>query len=118
MPDDPLGYAEISDVTWNRDAARTAQVALRPDMRRPTAIVVSGPCPRCAHDMVFDEPLFAFYGLDDGAGDALIAALAPAAPTVRDVVVICTCAHHHPGQAPDIRGCGASWVLHVDWTPS
>lgn len=114
----PLGYAEVSEAGWNTDAAATASVSLQPDLRSPNSIVVTGICPRCSHEVLFTEPLVTYYGIDDEVGDPIASAAAMAAPTARDIEVICTCSHDHPGRAGDVRGCGASWVLHVEWDPS
>ena len=118
MSDTPLGYAEVSETGWNTDAAATASVSLQPDLRSPTSIVVTGICPRCSHDVLFTEPLVTYRGMEGGADNAFANALAMAASKARDVEVICTCGHDHPGRAEDVRGCGASWVLHVEWDPS
>lgn len=116
-----LKYQVGSDTEWNVTAAGTASVEVRPSEKNPEEIIVTGPCPRCSDLTMHIEPVIVFSGLvgDPGAParDAIREAMIRAAAKVRerDVEVICACGTIHDG-APDGRaGCGASWVLHVEW---
>ncbi|MFF3762560.1 hypothetical protein ACFYYR_00460 [Streptomyces sp. NPDC001922] len=115
-----LPYRETSDPEWNRVAAGTAAVSLHPDERTPEVIVVSGPCPRCGHPSVFSERLVAYSSaIMSGGGlrrGLLSRALyrATAQQGARQVEVICGCRTDHD-ETGERKGCGASWVLHVEW---
>ncbi|MDV9188688.1 hypothetical protein R6L23_10750 [Streptomyces sp. SR27] len=110
-----LLYREESDPAWNPVAAGTARVGLHPDETAPEVIVVSGPCPRCRHETVHAEPLVAYADALTRTG--LLARLLLRRATEagsREVEVICACSAVHP-EAGEHKGCGASWVLHVEW---
>jgi hypothetical protein len=111
---DDVSYEESSSEDWNSRAAQTARVTLRPSERAPDEIEVSGPCPRCGHETMYIEPLVLVSGSAPGA-DADLAEIAKAVvreQRKRDVTVLCDCGLAH---APDQRGCGAAWSLHVEW---
>ncbi|MFE2013491.1 hypothetical protein [Streptomyces sp. NPDC059491] len=112
---DGLHRAE-SDPAWNIVAAGTAHVTLHPDDRSPEVIVVSGPCPRCTHATVHTEPLVSYAGALGASGvlSRLLHRRAVEAGS-REVEVICACLTTHP-EAGEQKGCGASWVLHVEWS--
>ncbi|WP_432097336.1 hypothetical protein [Streptomyces sp. bgisy100] len=120
-PEEPeLPYRETSDPEWNQVAAGTAAVSLHPDELTPEVIVVSGPCPRCGHPSVFSERLVAYSSaIMSGGGlrrGLLARALhrATAQQGARQVEVICGCRTDHD-ETGERKGCGASWVLHVEW---
>ncbi|MFF7777237.1 hypothetical protein ACFZCG_22765 [Streptomyces tanashiensis] len=115
MTDQQLLYRAESDPDWNTVAAGTARVTLHPDESAPEVIIVSGPCPRCHHETVHTEPLITYANARDGSG--LLARLLlrrAVASGSRDVEAICACTTTHP-EAGERSGCGASWVLHVEW---
>lgn len=120
---DPLPYVQSSRSEWSDVAAGTSKVLLEPDEHRPVAIAITGPCPRCGHDSAHVEPLVLYTNLTDrlkgGATDVLRRALESigADSKERDVDVICGCSAAHEGAPEQVRGCGASWVLHVEWDP-
>ncbi|MFJ5032718.1 hypothetical protein ACIQB5_32580 [Streptomyces sp. NPDC088560] len=110
-----LPYRVESEPAWNTVAAGTARVSLHPDEAAPEVVVVSGPCPRCRHETVHSEPLVAYANAL--ARSSLLARLLyqrAAEPGSREVEVICGCPTSHP-EAAEQTGCGASWVLHVEW---
>ncbi|MEU7963545.1 hypothetical protein AB0D09_08780 [Streptomyces sp. NPDC049097] len=110
-----LPYRAESDPNWNTVAASTARVGLHPDEAAPEIIVVTGPCPRCLHETVHSEPLVAYANAL--ARSSLLARLLhhrAVEPGSRELEVICGCPTAHP-EAGAIKGCGASWVLHVEW---
>jgi len=87
-------------------------------------MILSGPCPRCREQMEHWEPLFlarAFRGVDrvTAAREAMLglkrADILPTGSQHRDVPMVCACATEHPG-APDSRsGCGAHWIVTIDF---
>ncbi|MGW8763068.1 hypothetical protein ACWGN5_11285 [Streptomyces sp. NPDC055815] len=110
-----LLYRVESDPEWGTVAAGTARVSLHPDETAPEVIVVSGPCPRCGHETVHAEPLVSYANALGGSGLLSRLLLRRAAETgAREVEVICACPATHP-EAGEQKGCGASWVLHVEW---
>lgn len=110
-------YREESEESWNAEAARTASVSLQPNEQKPTVIVVTGPCPRCAHDVYFTEPLITYWGMNLPQDDLIAQALAETIgePTARILEIVCSCGEPHAGAPENTRGCGASWVLTVEW---
>ncbi|GGV22083.1 hypothetical protein GCM10010260_72870 [Streptomyces filipinensis] len=112
----PVPYRAESDPAWNTVAAGTAHVILHPAEKSPEVIVVSGPCPRCTHETVHTEPLVSYAGALGTSGllGRLLHRRAVEAGS-REVEVICACRATHP-EAGEHQGCGASWVLHVEWS--
>ncbi|MBP2585483.1 hypothetical protein J3A78_005961 [Streptomyces sp. PvR006] len=109
-------YRVESDLEWNTVAAGTARVSLHPDETAPEVIVVSGPCPRCRHETVHAEPLVSYANaLDRSSLLARLLRRRAAEAGSREVEVICACSATHP-EAGERTGCGASWVLRVEWS--
>jgi hypothetical protein len=115
----PVRYEELSSAAYNEGAAKTSRVTLIPDERKPEAIVIEGPCPRCSHPTLFTEPLVAYLdvGSDPFIDQAFDEALKKVAGEFRErhVVVLCNCNGWHSDQPSSKRGCGASWTLTVAW---
>ncbi|MEW2390667.1 hypothetical protein AB0933_20150 [Streptomyces venezuelae] len=114
-----LPYRVVSEPEWNAAAAATASVGVHPSEELAEVVVVSGPCPRCEHPTVFSERLVAYsdmLGAGSGRRGLLARALRRAAARGgrRDIEVICSCGGAHP-DAGEESGCGASWVLTVEW---
>ncbi|MCB8905857.1 MULTISPECIES: hypothetical protein [unclassified Streptomyces] len=108
-------YRVESDPDWNTVAAGTARVSLHPDETAPEVVVVSGPCPRCRHETVHSEPLVSYANaLDRSSLLARLLRRRAAEAGSREVEVICACSATHP-EAGEHTGCGASWVLRVEW---
>jgi hypothetical protein len=120
---DEIEYRTGSHLDWNLLASQTATVELRPSENEPTAIVVTGSCPRCGHASAHIEPIVVWsqvnphMPVDSARAMALRSALnrVGARSKNRNVEVICGCGSHHPGAPDGKQGCGASWVLHVEW---
>ncbi|MEN2424017.1 hypothetical protein AABB02_38680 [Streptomyces rimosus] len=110
-----MPYRVESDPDWNTVAAGTARVSLHPDEAAPEVIVISGPCPRCRHETVHSEPLIAYANaLSRTSLLARVLRHRAAEPGSREVEVICGCLTSH-SETGEHKGCGASWVLHVEW---
>jgi hypothetical protein len=114
MSDDELDYDELTDPGWDLKAAETCGIVLEPDEVRPDAITVTGPCPRCSHEVRYTSPLVLIGGGLPGADRALREELLKAARDQRahDLSVICSCSEEHRSGK---KGCGAMWSLHVTW---
>ncbi|WP_020673116.1 hypothetical protein [Amycolatopsis nigrescens] len=117
---EPLPYEVTHHPSYNRVAAKEAEVRILPDEQDPEEIIIEGPCVRCRHAAAFREPIVSYRDANwapirDRLFDkAMRAAAATGGPSKREVTVYCCCRSHHPG-APRGEGCGAYWTLNVEW---
>ncbi|MFC4561041.1 hypothetical protein ACFO4E_04140 [Nocardiopsis mangrovi] len=116
---EPLPYQVSRSEIYNETAARTARITIVPDEQDPEVIIIESSCPCCTHYTYFREPVVVYRDMDffPTMNSLFDKALRRAARdiTSRDVEVICDCSWSHPG-TPELKtGCGASWVLHIDW---
>ncbi|MBQ0826716.1 hypothetical protein [Streptomyces tagetis] len=104
---EPLAYRRGTDPEYGRLAAETFVLE---DFG--SALVLSGPCPRCGRPMEFPVVGRLFRGEDPGP-----AAPAPPEPDTargRAVVMYCTVEDvRYEGGPEDAPGCGAYWSVTV-----
>lgn len=108
-----IKYREVTDEAWSRRALETFEVRLElPD------VVVTGPCPRCRHNMQHIESVMSVHGITAvtpeqarAMWDALRST--KGAPEVMDVefTVFCECRIEHPETLEGKKGCGAYWAM-------
>lgn len=107
--------AEPNAYKWTRSAydalvagdlkARIGGIA---DARRVT---VNGPCPRCAHDVLFDQLLDGVGG-EDGPLTTLGQAIALPTPAYLEVIVTCRCTETHDHRPTGVSvGCGINFRI-------
>jgi hypothetical protein len=114
-------YESESKEAYNREAAREFHAEFVPSKAKTEGIELSGPCPKCEHQMVHYEPIIVIRGIDQLEATAARAALdalekAGALPKRMShyATVLCACGMDH--DAPEGKsGCGRYWRLHIEW---
>lgn len=94
-----IEYKEISDTSFSERVAATFEI----ERSREGVWVLSGPCPRCHHLMLFSfstEIPAGFGRRAKSSGET-------------NVVMFCTADAYFPGHPPDVAGCGAYWNLRI-----
>lgn len=70
---------------------------------------VTGPCPRCGHEIHFDQLLDAVAG-EDGTLNTLGRTVDAVLPAYLELVVSCRCGEAHPGRPEGTTsGCGINF---------
>ncbi len=65
--------------------------------------VVTGPCPRCSHEVAWRRVASAVRGIEP------VRSAAPAEEDYRSLVLTCGCGRSHAGHPERVTGCGASY---------
>ena len=97
-PQPLLPYMEVAQVpkieSFHAEAARGG-------------LIISGPCPRCTHEMQFAVMRGVYrqgvFNITD----------APSPQKNQIVTMLCTCGQPHPGRPSGEVGCGAYWNIEV-----
>lgn len=110
----PYEAAAANDYEWTQKAfealmsgALTASVTTRSGIQTAS---VSGPCPRCGHEVGFREVLDVVWG--ESTEMFARQAMRAQAPFVQ-VTAACRCALPHPGRPGDGHGCGINFRVDV-----
>ncbi len=113
-----VGYetANPNEYQWTQlayraltDGSMTADIVGAAGSRRAT---VRGPCPRCGHEIHFDQLLDAVAG-EDGGIETLGSTIDIAAEKYLELVVSCRCTEAHD-KRPDGVTCGCGINFRVD----
>lgn len=111
-------YEETAEFKWTKRAFESLTAnALTAETRWSAgvgSVIVTGPCPRCAHQMADRQVLAAVTGLSAGPRpDPPPTAEAERRETVV-VDVTCGCGLVHAGAPEDVTGCGVSFRIELE----
>lgn len=115
-----LGYESASpnEYKWTLAAyealssgAMLVEIAGSDGIRRAT---ISGSCPRCGHEVHFDQILDAVVGEDGGLRTLGLTTATSSEPMYLELVVSCRCTEAHAGRPDGVTsGCGINFRVDV-----
>jgi hypothetical protein len=122
MANDLIPYDPAIRVEDSQRAMETLTPQLIPDPERPLYVRLTGKCPRCEHDMGYQEPIVIVAGvtvLSEESLRTLVDHLVDTGHELdrgdREFEMRCSCGLAHPGHPKDAPHCGSRFTVRVVW---